>query len=375
MRSVLIWIAVFALSASATIESHAQTVMPPDVKARKTDYGVVFTDARGMTLYTFDIDKGSGKSLCVGPCASLFPPLSASPGAPPRLGEWSEVARDDGSRQWAYQGNPVYTYSGDKESGDENGAAYIPSAFAIANDPIDRMWHVAWEALPLRPGISIKTVTGGRVLVNEVGMTLYTSDRDTEANKSSCAGSCLEKWAPAPAPALAASKGDWTVIERNDGTTQWAFKGKPLYTATADIRPGDLNGDGLDGAWHAAMIEPLPAPPPGVTVQSSDIGPIFADANGLTLYAWFQAADRLKVTCGDDCMKIYWRPAPAAAPVRSTSGWGVVARPDGTQQLAFGGQPLYTFAKDHKAGDIWGYNFGYPPTQQAGAWQPVRPAF
>ena len=36
----------------------------------------VFTDAKGMTLYTFDKDT-AGKSACNGPCAANWPPLMA----------------------------------------------------------------------------------------------------------------------------------------------------------------------------------------------------------------------------------------------------------------------------------------------------------
>ena len=36
--------------------------------------GKVLTDAKGMTLYTFDKDMG-GKSACNGPCATNWPPL------------------------------------------------------------------------------------------------------------------------------------------------------------------------------------------------------------------------------------------------------------------------------------------------------------
>ena len=39
-----------------------------------------------------------------------------------------------------------------------------------------------------------------------------------------------------------------------DGSKQWAYKGKPLYTFAKDTKPGDVTGDGfLNGAWHLAM--------------------------------------------------------------------------------------------------------------------------
>jgi predicted lipoprotein with Yx(FWY)xxD motif len=47
---------------------------------------------------------------------------------------------------------------------------------------------------------------------------------------------------------------DYTTIIRADGTKQWAYKGRPLYTWKNDKKPGDITGDGfLNGAWHAAQ--------------------------------------------------------------------------------------------------------------------------
>ena len=61
--------------------------------------------SNGMTLYTFDNDKaGSGKSVCNGPCAGLWPPLMVSSTDQP-AGDYSMVTRDDGSRQLAYKGD------------------------------------------------------------------------------------------------------------------------------------------------------------------------------------------------------------------------------------------------------------------------------
>jgi len=68
----------------------------------------VLVGPNGMTLYTFDRDAaGSGKSVCNGPCAANWPPLMAAAGAS-TSGDWSIVTRDDGGRQWAYKGKPVY---------------------------------------------------------------------------------------------------------------------------------------------------------------------------------------------------------------------------------------------------------------------------
>jgi predicted lipoprotein with Yx(FWY)xxD motif len=47
--------------------------------------------------------------------------------------------------------------------------------------------------------------------------------------------------------------GDYTTITRDNGSKQWAYKGKPLYTFAKDQKAGDTAGDGfLNGAWHLA---------------------------------------------------------------------------------------------------------------------------
>ena len=88
-------------------------------------------------------------------------------------------------------------------------------------------------------------------LVDAKGMTLYTFDKDT-AGKSTCNGPCATNWPPLMVPAGAKADGDWSVVARDDGGKQWAFKGKPLYTWSKDTKPGDKTGDGVGGFWHTA---------------------------------------------------------------------------------------------------------------------------
>lgn len=85
------------------------------------------------------------------------------------------------------------------------------------------------------------------------GMTLYTSDRDAPT-VSNCNELCAATWPPMFAAAESTGTGDWSVIARSDGTKQWAFKGKPLYTFKNDTKPGETNGAGQDGnTWHVAL--------------------------------------------------------------------------------------------------------------------------
>ncbi len=96
-----------------------------------------------------------------------------------------------------------------------------------------------------------KTMEG--VLVGGNGMTLYTFDRDTAGTgKSVCNGSCATNWPPLMVEAGAMAAGDWTVVTRDDGAKQWAYKGKPLYFWAKDQKAGDRTGDGVGNAWRLA---------------------------------------------------------------------------------------------------------------------------
>jgi predicted lipoprotein with Yx(FWY)xxD motif len=89
------------------------------------------------------------------------------------------------------------------------------------------------------------------VLVGPNGMTLYTFDKDA-AGKSACNGPCAQNWPPLTAQAGAASSGEWSVVTRDDGSKQWAYKGKPVYYWAKDAKAGDRTGDGVNQVWHLA---------------------------------------------------------------------------------------------------------------------------
>lgn len=105
------------------------STMEPAAPAKVSDG--VFVGSNGMTLYTFDRDAaGSGKSVCNGPCAQNWPPLMAAAGAAAN-GEWAVVTRDDGSKQWAYKGKPLYFWVKDQKAGDRTG------------DGVNNVWRLA----------------------------------------------------------------------------------------------------------------------------------------------------------------------------------------------------------------------------------------
>ena len=93
----------------------------------------------------------------------------------------------------------------------------------------------------------------GGMLADAAGKTLYTFDKDTAGSgKSVCNGACAVLWPPAMASAGAKSDETLTTITRDDGSKQWAFNGKPLYTYAQDQKAGDVMGEGFKGVWHAA---------------------------------------------------------------------------------------------------------------------------
>ena len=92
------------------------------------------------------------------------------------------------------------------------------------------------------------------MLTDAKGMTLYVFDKDTAGNgKSVCNGQCATNWPPLVADAGAMADGDWSLVKRDDGQQQWAYKGRPLYLWTKDQAPGDTKGDGMaNNIWHKA---------------------------------------------------------------------------------------------------------------------------
>jgi predicted lipoprotein with Yx(FWY)xxD motif len=66
--------------------------------------------------------KHLGASACVDACLKTWRPFLAPANAGAN-GFWETIERPDGTRQWAYKGYALYTYAGDKASGDHNGQA------------------------------------------------------------------------------------------------------------------------------------------------------------------------------------------------------------------------------------------------------------
>lgn len=104
---------------------------------------------------------------------------------------------------------------------------------------------------------AVQVVTENHTLVMrsaDGAKPLYTFDKD-EAGKSNCYDRCAAAWPPLPAPAGAKATGKWTIVARTDGTAQWAYDGKPVYSFARDTG-STATGDGMGGIWHLLPTSP-----------------------------------------------------------------------------------------------------------------------
>jgi predicted lipoprotein with Yx(FWY)xxD motif len=96
-----------------------------EITLADTDLGQVLVGGDGRTLYLFESDTAGDASTCSGDCAAAWPPLTTK--GKPRAesgvdaAKLSTFTREDGATQVAYNGHPLYYYSGDAAPGDTNG--------------------------------------------------------------------------------------------------------------------------------------------------------------------------------------------------------------------------------------------------------------
>ena len=87
------------------------------------------------------------------------------------------------------------------------------------------------------------------VLTDANDMTLYIFVKDTPG-KSNCNGKCAEAWPPLMAES--ATGENFSIITRDDGSKQLAYKKMPLYLWVRDQKPGDTTGEGVGNVWLVA---------------------------------------------------------------------------------------------------------------------------
>ena len=143
------------------------------------------------------------------------------------------------------------------------------------------------------------------------------------------------------------------------GTRQWAFKGQRLFTYERDKDPHDIRGHSVEGAWMAVVLEAAPALPSWVTIQRVDVGLVYADENGMTVYAPRDYNQILTAqTCPEDCMREYWRPVLAAPDDASVGHWVIIENQAGQRQWSYEGRPLFKHTRDKEPGEMVGHGYG-----------------
>jgi predicted lipoprotein with Yx(FWY)xxD motif len=103
----------------------------------------------------------------------------------------------------------------------------------------------------------------GRVLVDQSGKPIYTSDQEASGKIVCATSACTTFWKPVEAsrqmPSGDSATGKLGVVRRPDGSKQLTANGRPLYTFAEDS-PGQSTGDGFtddfDGrhfTWHVVL--------------------------------------------------------------------------------------------------------------------------
>ena len=352
-------------------------------------------DAQGNPLYTYDVDAELGKSSCVFECARAFPPVIAENSSVAR-GDWTLVDRGGGTKQWAYQGNPLYRFSFEKEideyAGGYNSGGVIEGGGDDSDllDPANKVYapEPGWRMAAFTPaknlvmpeGVDAREIAAanGFGLVTTNGMTLYILDGDVKKENQICSSdsACTDVWIPLMAAELALPIGNFSVVERADGTNQWAYKGRALYSFEKDRVAGDARGIGVAERIQVALLVSHFIPSTEMIREAPGTGYILSTADGSPLYMRdrfaFQYGGRhtrvgfrtsynigkLLGTKGCDAALCREARHPLSAPMdaKARGFWEVLTREDGSRQWAYRGFALYTYDGDKKGEDVSGHN-------------------
>lgn len=259
-------------AAPATEAPVAAAVATPAATIGETELGEVLVGERGLTLYGFTNDVDAS-SVCYGACADAWPPVivSADWTVAPGLdaGIFNATVRDDGQLQLVAGKWPLYYFAGDATAGDVNGQTSGDVWFAAATDGtlIQDAASAAddepaeEEAAAETPEAALVAVADsdlGSILVDADGLTLYGFTEDSDGNPT-CNEACADAWPPVivDGDALPAGLDEsvFSVVVRDDGTSQLKAGKWPLYLFAGDAAPGEFNGQESGDVWFVATAD------------------------------------------------------------------------------------------------------------------------
>jgi predicted lipoprotein with Yx(FWY)xxD motif len=350
--------------------------LPVGIAVRNTDFGLVFADDAGMTLYlrqgnvscavTLDPPDANLPPILqdyaaypAPPCGRQWPAALVPADAQPK-GDWSIVTSAEGQKQWAYKGAPVHRSYKDLLPGDVNG---IATRYLGIRDREE--WSVAVpDQAKLPPGITAWTRTGVGLIAARAEGALYVFDGPSKPRPAQkrarlgqaaveCAKDCTERWQPLPVSESSHGMGEWLVMRlSDDGRAVWGYRNRVLYTFVGDHEHSDTNGAGVDQA-KLVVLRPAPPVPRGIFTSVTPIGIVYADPKGMTLYeftcdlrhangavldssrrytcdGWNDDVGQREQFCpGPDRCAEMWRPLQVARGTVPRGGlWSVVVIPD-----------------------------------------------
>ncbi len=331
--------------------------------------GFTYANAVGKSLYTYDKDTEVGKSACYDDCAKNWP-VAVAPANAKAFGEWSIITRTDKTKQWAFKGKPLYSFVKDATVGDVKGNGAAQLWHNVKFQP--EITQTGYVAMPFGMDLTEVETLNGHALVDSRRLVIYALDGKETRAKSACVTStCPDQFVPVAAGLLANPKGDFTLVDRDDGVKQWSFRGKPIYTFSGDHVPADANGVGVDKKYQPVMFSKHFVPKGAAIIQHAARGPIVVTDKGMTLYhrdtSYHQpdghglpgstpgspaVGREMGVrSCKDECLKSY-RPFVAPADASAQGFWEIVQRPEGTRQWAYKGFLMFTYVGDKRPGDM-----------------------
>jgi len=236
--------------------------VPPELAVVPFRTGHMLTTYRGSSVYVSEGDE-PGKSNCTDQCLQDWAPVMAPQTARNR-NAWSVIERSPGIKQWAYRGQPLYTYVPDKRTRSMIGSD-VPG------------WRNAFTQRALLPPaqFTVHDSRIGQVLADAQGRTIYIYQCNDDAlDQQTCdhpdapqvyrlaiCGNFDPKLCQETFPYVKAAPGArsdsslWTVMTIDPDTGRkasagqpgaisvWAYRGRPVYTYGEDKKAGDANGD------------------------------------------------------------------------------------------------------------------------------------
>ena len=118
---------------AVTAEPAENKIVPPLISVDTAIGQVIAAGPDSKTLYYFDKDTPN-TSTCYDGCAAAWPPFLVTDPAR-AIASLTIVERNDGNKQWAINGKPVYFWAGDQKAGDTTGSA-IPDWTVVTADSL-----------------------------------------------------------------------------------------------------------------------------------------------------------------------------------------------------------------------------------------------